>query len=319
MPAAYLYAFISGNPVPIPVKCDSQGRLIVDPSLLFENPPTEDETKKAPTSEWAYDHAANANAHHTPPVAGDFDHNDLANIGTDDHHAKYTDAEARAAINNILSQYGYLNTYLNCNCKALTRVKQFELKWVTADNFSTSFISVYGEATIRIIGGQSGVGNVAANLEIYDGSDYQEVPHLGRLLADISSVFGTLYWSCAGTHFDASDPSNDDITKQDTGVVQANADGITLVASVHLPDGATVTGVEVYGNAAAAAESWSLIRYALDQSGSAAMASENINTEDTSISNAVIDNSAYIYVLATSSIDTNDQVYSARISYTLPT
>jgi len=32
---------------------------------FLENPPTEDEASKAPTSEWAFDHAADANAHHT--------------------------------------------------------------------------------------------------------------------------------------------------------------------------------------------------------------------------------------------------------------
>jgi len=41
----------------------------------LENPPTEDEANKAPTSEWAFDHDA----------------------AVDAHHAKYTDAEAKAA------------------------------------------------------------------------------------------------------------------------------------------------------------------------------------------------------------------------------
>jgi len=42
----------------------------------LENPPTEDEATKAPTSEWAFDHDADVDA----------------------HHAKYTDAEAVAAV-----------------------------------------------------------------------------------------------------------------------------------------------------------------------------------------------------------------------------
>lgn len=36
-------------------------------------------------------------AHHTPPVAGDFDHQDLSNRGASDHHTKYTDLEAQTA------------------------------------------------------------------------------------------------------------------------------------------------------------------------------------------------------------------------------
>jgi len=35
----------------------------------LENPPTEDETDKAPTSEWAYDHAADKDAHHSNVVS----------------------------------------------------------------------------------------------------------------------------------------------------------------------------------------------------------------------------------------------------------
>ena len=47
--------------------CDSNGYLKInlDISTLLENPPTEDGSGKAPTSEWAFDHKANASAHHT--------------------------------------------------------------------------------------------------------------------------------------------------------------------------------------------------------------------------------------------------------------
>lgn len=47
----------------VPV-CDSNGflKINLDISTLLENPPTEDEADKAPTSEWAFDHAAAADA-----------------------------------------------------------------------------------------------------------------------------------------------------------------------------------------------------------------------------------------------------------------
>ena len=54
---------------------DVNGRLVVDPSDLFEDTPTDGELEKAPTSNWSYDHDADP----------------------DRHHAKYTDAEAKAA------------------------------------------------------------------------------------------------------------------------------------------------------------------------------------------------------------------------------
>ncbi len=63
------------NKLWIPVLVDTSGNLKVDISALLENPPTEDEASKAPTSEWAFDHDADIAA----------------------HHAKYTDTEAIAA------------------------------------------------------------------------------------------------------------------------------------------------------------------------------------------------------------------------------
>lgn len=43
-------------------------------------------------------HAAAASAHHTKTVAGELNHQELANRGVADHHAKYTDAEVFAAL-----------------------------------------------------------------------------------------------------------------------------------------------------------------------------------------------------------------------------
>ncbi|OGN97552.1 MAG: hypothetical protein A2Y89_06715 [Chloroflexi bacterium RBG_13_51_18] len=59
----------------VPMQVAASGKLVIDPTAIFENPPTNGETKKAPQSDWAYDHAADAAA----------------------HHIKYTDAEALAA------------------------------------------------------------------------------------------------------------------------------------------------------------------------------------------------------------------------------
>lgn len=38
-----------------------------NPLDYFESPPTDGETKKAPSSDWAFDHKAAADDHHTPP------------------------------------------------------------------------------------------------------------------------------------------------------------------------------------------------------------------------------------------------------------
>ncbi|MBA7587580.1 hypothetical protein ES708_29611 [subsurface metagenome] len=141
MPGAYLYGWEQTGPdtgIWHKLICNNEGKLIIDPSEIFENDPTDNEHGKAPDSDWAYEHAADlvihhvkyteaeaedvadariliheadavahqdapdlilahkgdVNAHHTPPLAGDFLHNNLGGIGPNDHHTAYTDAEA---------------------------------------------------------------------------------------------------------------------------------------------------------------------------------------------------------------------------------
>lgn len=47
----------------VPVLVDADGHLVVDASALFEDDPTDGETGKGPTSNWAYDHENDAYAH----------------------------------------------------------------------------------------------------------------------------------------------------------------------------------------------------------------------------------------------------------------
>lgn len=98
--------------------------------------------------------------------------------------------------------------------------------------------------------------------------------------------------------------------------VQCQADGIVFYADVLLPHGAVVTGVIVYGNAGATAETWTLSRVA-HTSGSSVMATANIGTEDTSITNATINNETYTYAISTTTLDNLDAIYGARITYTV--
>lgn len=86
-------------------------------------------------------------------------------------------------------------------------------------------------------------------------------------------------------------------------------------ASVNLPHGSIVTDVILWGNISD--ETWFLRREEV-ASGAAGetMATAVFNTEDSSISNATINNSTHRYWLATSGIDNTDQIYGARITYT---
>ena len=67
------------------VLVNAAGKLIIDPSEIFEDPPTDGEAGKAPTSNWAHDHAADADAHHTKFTITEHDtatRHPLANLDT---------------------------------------------------------------------------------------------------------------------------------------------------------------------------------------------------------------------------------------------
>ena len=139
----------------------------------------------------------------------------------------------------------------------------------------------------------------------------------GTTLIEDKRASGTsgLIWSCPGTNFVTSSVTADgaynpdgDITAQDAAVV--------FFAPVFLPNGATITKVVVFGSDTA--ETWTLSRRVMSTNGSGeSMASAVIGTEDTSITEPIVDNSTYAYFLTTSSMETNDEVNGARIIYTL--
>ena len=128
---------------------------------------------------------------------------------------------------------------------------------------------------------------------------------------------GTYDWGCSGTNFKGTDPSLDQIGYDNDGKLRVYEDNVPLTAPVLLPDGAVVTAVEVFGDAAAEAETWILRRSPHAAATDETMASANVNTEDTSISFATINNNTHTYLFTTSSLDTNDEIYGARITYTI--
>ncbi len=78
MPGAYLYGWCDDPAGWVKCLVTEQGKLIIDPTEIFEDDPTDNEHGKAPTSNWAHDHEELTTA----------------------HHAKYTDAEAVASFGN---------------------------------------------------------------------------------------------------------------------------------------------------------------------------------------------------------------------------
>jgi len=339
MAGGFLYGWYDAGGKWVKIACNAAGKLLSDVSAFFENPPTEGETGKGPSSDWAFDHAADTAA----------------------HHAKYTDVEARAAIGDLLSSIGVMQKNLNANFYDVLYLRNFTFKSAQAHAYQITMSSYGASRHMRFLSYQVGVGYVTFDILKYNGSVNVLVIDQDNFQAELDNYLeaapsdgvtdkapqsawaythennagahhekytdseareackldGTLYWSCPGIHFDALYPDVNDITKHNTGVLGVEADGIALVAAVDLPNGATITGVVVYGDAAAEAETFTLARSQLSAFGVDTIGTANIGTEDTTLSNNVVDNSTYSYYIYTSSLDTDDTVYGARISYTL--
>ena len=114
-----LHGWDSVGEVYVPILVNADGKPIIDPTAIFEDPPTNGETTKAPNSNWAFDHDADPAAHHAKYTDAEAEavadaqiatHTAIATAHQDApaliathkaiaaaHHAKYTDAEAKAA------------------------------------------------------------------------------------------------------------------------------------------------------------------------------------------------------------------------------
>lgn len=68
-PIAKLKGYDSTGEVWRNVLVDATGRLIIDPSAILEDTPTNGEVEKAPTSNWAYDHEHNVSNPHSVTAA----------------------------------------------------------------------------------------------------------------------------------------------------------------------------------------------------------------------------------------------------------
>ena len=297
--------------------CNAAGKLIIDPSEILEDSPTNNEVGKAPTSNWAFDHNANASAHHT----------------------RYTDAESRAAIGNLLDSTGKVLKTINFNYQELIYARNTKYQSASVSTRIVVLQPVTNQTVLQIYAYQPGGSTYAAYVDVHNGSVYErlatEVIVDSKILThknisdahharytDAEAVAavgynGTKYWSCRGINFHAEYPASSVIQLTANGNLIVGADGVQLFAHVALPHGATITNVIVTGNAAASAESWYLERCLLSGVSPGLMATAAINTADSTITSPVVDNSTYAYYLVTDTMDTSDEIYGAIIEYTL--
>ena len=114
------------------------------------------------------------------------------------------------------------------------------------------------------------------------------------------------YYSLPGIAFSVDDHYGSWYNYEVTGC--SNIIG-SATAPVNLPDGAVVVSAAVWG----ATEVWTLYRNSINGTGNGSvMASGNTGSEDTTISNAVINNALYKYWFA---ITASPDIYGARIGY----
>lgn len=125
----------------------------------------------------------------------------------------------------------------------------------------------------------------------------------------------TSYWSAAGCDFLPGDESDSYVRNTTDQVFECNSSITQISLPVHLPHGAVVTAVIVYGNDSG--ETWFLVRNSIASSvAGEQMATASINTEDTTITNSTINNSTHKYNIIIQNLDSADEIRGARITYT---
>lgn len=144
----------------------------------------------------------------------------------------------------------------------------------------------------------------------FDGSDFFVDT------GEVTLKTKTSYWSFPGSAFTCYQPSiNDAVNDVDTGSCTPNSGTINFHCPVLLPQGAVVTGMKIYSQGTTF--TGTLYRDAHSRTaGPTTMASATSNTEDTSITEATIDNELYSYWIGISAITSASIIDSARIKYT---
>jgi len=340
MAQASLYGWDATNEVWRKLICNEDGKLIIDPTEIFEDEPTDNEHGKAPTSNWAHDHAVDEDAHHSKTTAAELQHNDLAGIGPNDHHEKYTDTEVRAAIGNLISSTGILAKKLHCAFYGIENLPRLDFRTGFGDTCVKTILPKTSTGEFLIFTNLLGTGYIPTYVKVHNGSVYETLatePVVDSKIATHAAdedahhakytdaeaqaackLSGDVYHSLPGCAFIPVDPLAD-IVSYDylDGFITLEADNKNIIAPVHLPDGVTVKSVLFEGNAAAEDSYVMLRRLHLSTHNAADMAIGQVGDEITTIYNSVIDNQNYVYFLGISSLKTNDIIYGARIKYNL--
>ncbi len=137
-------------------------------------------------------------------------------------------------------------------------------------------------------------------------------------IRDALPAGGTLYWNSPGLNFVGwvqGNQANAIDYHFVNSSLESDQDTATFMCPVFLPHGAVVASAVVYGNIND--EQWALVKANFDGDIDTIMAEANINTIDSTITQATIDNAGYFYYIYTSTLDDTDKIVGAKITYTL--
>ncbi len=129
-----------------------------------------------------------------------------------------------------------------------------------------------------------------------------------------TTVTGTAFWTTSGNSFYpvSETPS---YTRVSSGRIVNNTASVIYFVEVNLPNNAVVTAAIGYGSETD--ENWFLKRVLLsDGTTTDTLATAVFGTEDTAISNPTIDNENYAYFINTGTLDSSDEIFGMRITYT---
>ena len=105
-----------------------------------------------------------------------------------------------------------------------------------------------------------------------------------------------------------------------TKYIQSDSDNQDFNAPIQIPEGATITGGVVRGNAGAESQTYSMQRVKSDGTGNS-MLTGSVNTKAVmnaeQQTTALVENNIFAYFFRVNEIDTGDRLYHAIVFYTI--
>jgi len=201
---------------------------------------------------------------------------------------------------------GLTMTATNLDVRDLTSASDsVEVKQATAANLKAEVVNPAGTGLSSLGYGSTDAGTTWVPITV-DAAGHLQVDVLPK----------TSYLAIAGCEFHTDTPATDNVYVDfDNGIlIITTGTSVSAGCSVSLPHEAVVTAAKVEGTGT---WTWYLYRDTHARTGFPEQLATAANgTEDTTIANATIDNATYSYWFEIFALDTDEDVRSAKITYT---